>query len=253
MNTAVVWLSAWCAFTAAGACLSCHRWLRAYDDITQQAVPLNGSPCFRSRGLPIEAPGGKRREELFHLYLQIARGQSVWLEFHRAYAFRYLGLATASIAAQATLFGAVGKGLEPVILSYSQLGWVLPVGVLAFASAEAISSGVSCCDRAYRRWLEDITIMAKLEALLGLDGTRPARREHRVFPDDCHLLPTRWLADRAEHKSGRAFVEDKMSAGSNALVRNTLRLFGTLQSLVGGACAGWITAICLFYLYLWLS
>ncbi len=88
------------------------------------------------------------------------------------------------------------------------------------------------CNRFYQRYLENVTIQAKLEPLIGLSSPRPdASEASRPFPEDTHILPERWLTSR-KHGKAKDFVDEKIKGGSNRWVRISFLLLGVFNLLI---------------------
>jgi hypothetical protein len=82
-------------------------------------------------------------------------------------------------------------------------------------------TAIRVCDRFYRRFLEHITILAKLEALIGLATPLQEMRKALPFPTDKFIVPERWIQSRARVSSSAEFIQTNMQEGSNRVVRWT--------------------------------
>jgi len=82
-------------------------------------------------------------------------------------------------------------------------------------------TAIRTCSRFYQRFLETITIQAKLSHMIGLTAPRLKQTKSSgpvPFPRDKNILPERWLKGR-HLKSSADFVKTKMRYGSNRLIR----------------------------------
>lgn len=135
------------------------------------------------------------------------------INLHRDYSHQYFTLVAAVLGVSA---GAIYQfRAEPWL--------VLVVGIGPMLNILLCVVAIRMCDRFYQAFLEHITILAKLEALIGL-MTPSQDEDMRVkglpFPDDKFILPERWLQSRCQATSAE-FVQSNMREGSNRLVRWT--------------------------------
>lgn len=72
-------------------------------------------------------------------------------------------------------------------------------------------------DRYYRRFLESVVVLAKIEHILGLDGSlkTPSQLGRILWPKDKQFLPDRWITNRYENESSKLFIKEKMKMGDN--------------------------------------
>jgi len=166
------------------------------------------------------------RHKLFRLYLAVRSEEVQWMNRHEQHFRHYVMLVTAILAA---MLGAVYQFRGNVLftLTAASVGFVFNIAFCRLA--------VLACNRSYRRFLEAVTIEAKLEAFLGLDGPRPSASDHRGssarFPKDAHLLPERYL--RSRHQGTAAeFVKDNMGEGSNLVARITMGILAALNAIL---------------------
>jgi hypothetical protein len=163
------------------------------------------------------------RDRLFELYLSVRSEQVEWMNRHGQNFRYYVTLIAAMLAA--TLGALYQFRGSP---QFSRLAAVLGFGLNAGLCVVAILA----CNRSYQRFLEAVTITAKLESFLGLDGARPetavAGKKGRAFPEDTSLLPDRWLKSRDEVSSAD-FIARKMNRGANLLTRVTMVILFTLN------------------------
>jgi hypothetical protein len=156
------------------------------------------------------------KKEAFDFY-KLIRGEEIsWLNLHRQYSQQYLTLISAIFAVS---LGALYQFKnEPLLVVAVILGPLLNIllGITA----------IKMCNRFYQRFLEGVTIQAKIEPLLGLDTQREENQEDDTrypFPDDKHYLPNRWLESRKQNSS-LDFVNDHMKSGSNKYVQLSFKL-----------------------------
>jgi hypothetical protein len=157
------------------------------------------------------------KDKAFEFYRIVTSEQISWLNLHREYAQHHL---TFIAAVFAVTLGAIYQFRDIPWLSLAvAIGPV--VNVLLCANARRV------CDRFYQRFLEVVTIAAKLEDLLGFASPRStlgaSSESSMPFPQDQHILPDRWLEAR-QYATAVQFVEAKMDAGSNRLLRRIFRL-----------------------------
>jgi len=152
------------------------------------------------------------------LYKVHVGGQSEWLGLHQKHCQQFLVLISAVSAASLTALHYFGG--DPVVLCAICMGPALNV-ILAITA-------IKLCSRAYKRFLEDVTIAAKLQPLLGL-SKREADGNHgedtQVFGDDVAYTPSRWHRARADHGTADEFVRAYGNRGAHLYVTVT---FGAL-------------------------
>ena len=123
-----------------------------------------------------------------------------------------------------------------VVYNFINAPWALLAPTLAcMLNSLFCYTAISVCNRYYLTFLESITIKAKLEPLVGLTEARPdemTRSELPAFPADKFIIPERWLRDRKEYTTAKAFVEGKMKAGANRLIRLSFYFLLFLNILV---------------------
>ncbi len=95
--------------------------------------------------------------------------QATWLNLHRQTSQQYFVLISAIFAASLTIFFKKG-----IISNISFFGFFLNIS-LGF-------SAIGLCRRFYQRFLEEITITAKLESLIGLSDQRKHEHNNTVIP-----------------------------------------------------------------------
>ena len=168
------------------------------------------------------------------IYKMIKGEETMWLNLHRQYSQQYFTL-IAAIFATSLLATYHFRG-EP---------WLTLIVLIAPIVNILLSvTAIRMCNRFYQRFLEGITIQAKLEPLIGLTGPRPDEIEaSRSFPEDKHILPERWLTGRKQGKAAD-FVQQKMGGGSNRLVQASFYLL--LVANVAVASLIVINVVCAF-------
>lgn len=174
---------------------------------------------------PVEAKEEEsmKNENLFKLYLAMRSEHVEWISRQSEHFSHYLTLVVAILglttAAVYHLYDSEKCGLA---VGAALLGFGANVGLCRAAT--------SACDRFYRRFLESVTVMAKLEASLELDKRVP--RAGHPFEDDQHWLPQRFYEDRDCHKTGESFVKARMREGVNCTVRAAMTLLAILNILM---------------------
>lgn len=98
--------------------------------------------------------------------------------------------------------------------------------------------GKKTTDRYYRRFLESVTILAKLDNALGFDKPINVKREVKnvLWSNDKQLLPERWVSDCQKHNSSKDFISERMKMGDNRYANWTFTFF-EIMSLVYGVIA----------------
>jgi len=161
-----------------------------------------------------------KNENLLKLYLAMRSEHVEWISRHSQHFSYYLTLV---VAVFATTLGASYRVLETcggnaaVIVAF--MGFAANVGLCRVAKL--------ACDRFYRRFLESVTVMAKLEASLELE--RRPLGPGDPFEDDQHWLPLRFYDDRYCHKTGESFVKAQMNKGLNRTVGATIWILAILN------------------------
>jgi len=153
----------------------------------------------------------------FELYKIVRSEEISWLNLHREHAQHYLTFITAVFAVT------VG-----VIYQFKDNPWIsLAAAIGPIVNIFLCANAARVCDRFYQRFLEGITLEAKLEALLGFTSPRSGigvpSESSMPFPEDRYILPERWLESR-QYATAAQFVEANMDGGSNRLMRRIFRL-----------------------------
>ena len=175
---------------------------------------------------------------LFEFCENVRNDQIAWLNLHREHSQHYLTFITAVLA------GTLGA-----IYQFKDNPWLLLTTVIGpIVNIPLCRSASFICDSFYQRFLEEVTIQAKLEALLGFANPRSdvnADSESSMpFSEDQYILPERWLESRRQHTTAAKFVDEKMGSGSNRLMRNVFRILMIANMLLGVA----IVVICILHL-----
>jgi hypothetical protein len=99
---------------------------------------------------------------------------------------------------------------------------------------------IRLCDRYYVGMLERISIVSKLEAILGLSSPL-GPTERPPFPGDRHLLPARWLELNERFRTSGDFVTTYRASGVNLLARRSFQALILINCLLIVAYFGrWI-------------
>ncbi|MCP4661246.1 MAG: hypothetical protein GY856_38065 [bacterium] len=155
--------------------------------------------------------------ELYKLFRGEMRGS---FELHRAALQHYLTFSVAVLAA--TIAGALR--LEEV----PWLGVVLVV--VPILNIFICMTAISVCGRYFNGAMERITIVAKLEKILGLHGS--VGGTPLGFEQDDYLLPERWLEITARFQSSKDFVDSWLNLGVNKLARRSFFFLILLNALL---------------------
>ena len=151
------------------------------------------------------------KEIAFDFYKQIKDQEISWLNLHRQYSQQYLTLISAILAIS---IGAIYQFKnEPFIILVVIIGPLLNIIFCITA--------IEMCNRFYNRFLEGISIQAKIEPLLSIYNLRDKNKgddDNFPFPDDIYYLPARWVESRIEDNS-LDFIEKNMKSGANQYVQ----------------------------------
>jgi len=87
--------------------------------------------------------------------------------------------------------------------------------------------GKRTIDRYYRRFLESVTILAKIENALGFDNSIRIKSRFGLilWSNDRQLIPTRWIHDREQCSSSEDFISKRMKMGDNRYAHWTFSFF----------------------------
>ena len=167
------------------------------------------------------------KKEAFGFYKLIRSEEISWLNLRRQYSQQYLTLISAIFAISLGAFYQFKN--DPLLVIAVTLGPLLNILLCITA--------IKMCNRFYRRFLEGITIQAKIESLLGLDNQREKNQKDAAihsFPDDKYYLPDRWLKSRKQ-RSSLDFVNEHMGSGSNRYVQLSfwLLLIANIVLIIG--------------------
>ena len=152
----------------------------------------------------------------FELYKLAYQEQISWLNLHRQHSQQYFVLLSAIFGAS---LGAIYHFRnDPLFTIAVVVGPVL--GILLSITA------VKMCDRFYRRFLESITIQAKLAPIVGVAEKRsvlPNGKRPTPFPGDTQYIPERWLKSYC-HERSEDFVQAHRRLGANRLAFWSFRI-----------------------------
>ena len=156
------------------------------------------------------------KEIAFDFYKQVKEQEISWLNLHYQYSQQYLKLIAAILAIS---IGAIYQFKnEPLIIFTVITGPSLNVLLCITA--------IKMCNRFYQRFLEGVSIQAKIEPLLGLNNSRYKNKQDNYiennkkspFPDDIYYLPERWIESR-KHNTSLEFIKENMKSGANKYVQ----------------------------------
>ena len=117
---------------------------------------------------------------VIEIYKAFKDEETSCLNLHRQYSQQYFTLIVAILAASLL-----------AVYHFKDDPWITLV-VLAAPVVNILLSitAIKMCNRFYQRFLEAITVQAKLEPLIGFNLTRPDESEaSRPFPEDTCILP----------------------------------------------------------------
>ena len=161
-------------------------------------------------------------DKRFELYLGIRSERIEFLKQHCEHFSHYLTLVMAVLTVTlAGVFTLHQSGVLPLVVgAVASIGFLSNIGLCVVA--------ILVCRRYYQAFLEAVTVMAKLEALLDVE-TIPSRGERPggasvYFPDDAGLFPSRYRKDRDVHKTEASFVKAALWNGVNLLIVVTMSL-----------------------------
>lgn len=160
----------------------------------------------------------KYKDDLIEFYKLVVDEEHYFLEAHQKRIAFYSGIVTALVAATiAGLFKAT---------NWYQLLILCTGPILIFLIANIAIDGTF---RFYQRFIETITIRAKLEQELGLT------KSHSDTPDEIELywgsesiIPPRHIESRKKYESSKLFIDDNLKKGYHFW---TIRLFRGFQYL----------------------
>ncbi len=140
------------------------------------------------------------------------------INLHREHSQHYLMFIAAVITA--TIVGA------SQIDKLGKFGILLLIGPLLNIAICFLA--VKMADRFYKGFLEEVTVAAKLEDLIGLTGTRQFK-DHFCYKDEKTIVPDRWVSDRAKFHESEKFVSSFMNRGANFVNRLTFLFVGLIN------------------------
>lgn len=149
------------------------------------------------------------KSDAFEIYKSRISEQAAWLNLHRQTSQQYFTLISVIFAA---LLAAFFKYSDEFMSDLTFFGFLLNIllGV----------TGMRMCFRYYQRFLEEITIMAKIEPLIGLINTRVKISDNSisVLPKDESYIPDRWIKSRKGINKSEEFVKNHKRTGSHKYV-----------------------------------
>jgi hypothetical protein len=159
------------------------------------------------------------KDDILELYKLFRNELHISIDLHRKHLQHYLTFITAVLGATIAGFYQVGLGWLTMILV---IGPVINIFMCMLA--------IRMCDRFYEGMLEDITITAKLEDLIGL--LNPRGNNETVFPNDRFIVPERWLKGR-EFATSAEFVEKNMDRGVNEIAKRIFYVLILVNAILG--------------------
>ena len=169
-------------------------------------------------------------DTLLELYKVHLKEQISHLDFH----FKYRNYYTTILSALLTLFvgGMLQYYKEPFAV-------VLPFFILFFTILLS-EMGKKTIDRYYRRFLESVTILAKIQNALGLDTGIKIKSKHTqdLWTSDKQIIPDRWVDDRTgesvnkEYKRSEKFISDRMHRGDNQYAHWIFTIFEIVSGIL---------------------
>jgi len=157
-------------------------------------------------------------EKLWKLYEQNLDEERYYLTKHYMYLNLYIGLLSALVTAMGVGFLSAREWYHFLLLC------VVPVLVIKISDV-----GKENAFRAYQRFMETISVRAKLESDLGLLEPRAISgndgKVQQNWWESEPLVDTRYLASRARYSSSRDFVTGESRKGAQRLAERLLSVF----------------------------
>lgn len=161
-------------------------------------------------------------DQLLRIYLESQRGQNSEVNFHYKYLNYY-----------STVFSALLTAFVAGILSYYKESISLALLAIPFIVVIMAENGKITVDRFYRRFLEHVTVSAKIENLFGLDSQIQIKGKSNpskiLWPNDEVFVPKRHLKDRFEHTDSESFIKERMEGGANLRAHMIFSFFEVLS------------------------
>ncbi|MDP2121070.1 MAG: hypothetical protein Q8K28_14325 [Hoeflea sp.] len=89
----------------------------------------------------------------------------------------------------------------------------------------------------YNRYLEAISIRAKIEQIMCLHNLRA---ESPIYWSEEGLVPKRYIDARAAHKNSSEFIEKNLRLGYQGIAENVFNTFAVLFALAAAGSAAFI-------------
>lgn len=116
----------------------------------------------------------EENDRLFRLYLAVRSAQVEWMNRHSMHFEHYVTVVVAILSVSlGGAYALIARGTSSGVAWHVVALMLLVNGGLSIAASKA-------CDRAYQRFLEAVTIAAKLEHFFRLDGARPRRADRET-------------------------------------------------------------------------
>lgn len=175
----------------------------------------------------VQNPTGFTREELLKLYTLVEEREKSF----REELYRFVNFYSA------VCYAVLGLTLSGLFTLYAQKGRVSLLLLFGPALAVIICMlGLRVTARTYRRIIEEISYKAKLEHLLGLDGTIPVQEclgTTLIWPDDQSLIAGRHAQRRYQETGSGSFIEASAKRGLYKDIRWYFGLIGAFSVLLG--------------------
>ena len=153
------------------------------------------------------------KKDALELYKLFRQEDATWMDSHRDHLHHYATLISAILAAS---IAAVWQLKGSVLLLFALIGPIVNIVLCRL--------GRDMCDRAYRAFLEGISVQAKLEPMIGLVGQRPPTGDSAPFAQDEAIVPERWIKGRRDWPTSEQFVSAHMGSSANGTARSTFTL-----------------------------
>lgn len=164
-------------------------------------------------------------DTLLKLYEVYAKEQISYLDSH----YKYRNYYTTILSALLAIF--VGG-----MLQFHEKPFAPALFFILLCICILSEFGKRTVDRYYRRFLESITVLAKIDNALGLDKTiktTKSRFTNILWSNDKQLLPDRWIRDRQKHNNSEAFISERMKMGDNRYAHWVFSFFELVSIALG--------------------
>ena len=184
-------------------------------------VRARSAPIARRLRFSIQSGLDMQKSELIKIYELSIQEEHYFLDAHQARVRFYTSIV--SVLMGATVAGAM-RATQPHDFLFLSIG-----PLLAFLTAWIALDGTY---RLYQRFLESVTVRAKIESELGLTKERAAEEGCEESWACEPIVPNRHIKSRNKYQTAEDFVDESSRTGYHFLTRRLFRMVQLLTAVM---------------------